>query len=94
MRQRNDGGSSATRQMSRVRAPVEVPEEIVEQVRTLCLALPEVTVPVDGWAQSFDIRRRSFCLLMAREGLAGKPVPCADPQLAKRPEPRFTRRGR
>jgi len=61
--------------MSRVRAPVEVPEDIVERVRTLCLALPEVTVRIDGWAQSFDIRRRSFCLLMAREGPAGKPVP-------------------
>jgi predicted DNA-binding protein (MmcQ/YjbR family) len=34
-----------------------------------------VTVRVDGWAQSFDIRRRSFCLLMAREGRTGKPVP-------------------
>jgi len=63
------------RQVSRVRAPVEVPEDIVERVRTLCLALPEVTVRVDGWAQSFDIRRRSFCLLVAREGPAGKPVP-------------------
>jgi len=61
--------------MSRVRAPVEVPEEIVERVRTLCLALPEVTVRVDGWAQSFDIRRRSFCLLVAREDSTGKPVP-------------------
>ena len=55
--------------MSRVRAPVAVPEDIVERVRALCLALPEgVTVRVDGWAQSFDIRRRSFCLLVAREG--------------------------
>ncbi len=75
MRQGNDGGSSAARQVSRVRAPVEVPEDIVQQVRTLCLALPEVTVRVDGWAQSFDIRRRSFCLLVARQGPAGKPVP-------------------
>src|SRR5580658_5610306 len=57
---------------SRVSAPVEVPEDIVERVRTLCLALPEVTVRVDGsltrtrsTAQSFDIRRRSFCLLVA-----------------------------
>ncbi len=74
-RQRNDGGSPAARQMSRVRAPAEVPEDIVERVRRLCLALPEVTVRVDGWAQSFDIRRRSFCLLVARESLAGKPVP-------------------
>ena len=75
MRLGNDGGSSAARQRSRVSAPVEVPEDIVERVRTLCLALPEVTVRVDGWAQSFDIRRRSFCLLVAREGRTGKPVP-------------------
>jgi len=61
--------------MSRVSAPVQVPEDIVERVRALCLALPEVTVRVDGWAQSFDIRRRSFCLLVATEDSAGKPVP-------------------
>lgn len=61
--------------MSRVQAPVEVPEDIVERVRALCLALPEVTVRIDGWAQSLDIRRRSFCLLVAREGPAGKPLP-------------------
>jgi YjbR len=68
--------------MSRVSAPVEVPEDIFERVRTLCLALPEVTVRVDrsltrtrSTAHSFDIRRRSFCLLVAREGPTGKPVP-------------------
>jgi predicted DNA-binding protein (MmcQ/YjbR family) len=62
--------------------PVEVPEEIVERIRTLCLALPEVTVRVDysltrarSTAQSFDIRRRSFCLLVAWEDSTGKPVP-------------------
>jgi hypothetical protein len=50
--------------MSRVRAPVEVPEDVFERVRTLCLALPEVTVRVDvsvtrtrSTAHSFDIRR-------------------------------------
>ena len=66
---------------SRVSAPVEVPEDIVERIRTLCLALPEVTVRVDysrtrarSTAQSFDIRRRSFCLLVAVEDSAGKPV--------------------
>jgi hypothetical protein len=65
-----------------VSAPVEVPDDIVERVRTLCLALPEVTVRVDyslvrtrSTAQSFDIRRRSFCLLVAREDPAGQPVP-------------------
>jgi hypothetical protein len=76
---RNDGASSAAPPVS---APVEVPEDIVERVHTLCLALPEVTVRVDyslttqrSTAWSFDIRRRSFCLLVARAGRAGKPVP-------------------
>jgi predicted DNA-binding protein (MmcQ/YjbR family) len=65
-----------------VSAPVEVPEDIVERVRTLCLALPEATVRVDyslirarSTARSFDIRRRSFCLLVAVEDSNGKPVP-------------------
>ena len=63
-------------------APVKLPEDIVERVRALCLALPEVTVRVDesrikarSTAYSFDIRRRSFCLLVAVEGSTGKPVP-------------------
>ena len=62
--------------------PIEVPEDIFERVRTLCLALPEVTVRVDpsrirtrSTAHSFDIRRRSFCLLVAREDPTGKLVP-------------------
>jgi hypothetical protein len=66
----------------RVSAPVEVPQDIVERIRALCLALPEVTVRVDeslttarSTARSFDIRRRSFCLLVARQDAAGKPVP-------------------
>jgi hypothetical protein len=65
-----------------VSAPVEVPEDIVERVRALCLALPEVTVRVDysqtrsrSTAQSFEIRRRSFCLLVAGQGQTGKSVP-------------------
>jgi hypothetical protein len=75
-------GYSAPRQSSSVRPQVEVPEDMSERVRTLCLALPEVTVRVDysqtrerSTAQSFDIRRRSFCLLVAREGRTGKVVP-------------------
>ena len=82
-------------------ALIEVPEDIVERIRTLCLALPEVTVRVDeslvrqrSTALSFDIRRRSFCLLVAREGPAGKPVPLlvlrADPD-ARRCCPSATR---
>jgi predicted DNA-binding protein (MmcQ/YjbR family) len=62
--------------------PVEVPEDILERIRTLCLALPEVTVRVDpslsrdrSTAHSFDIRRRSFCLLVAWEDSAGRTVP-------------------
>jgi hypothetical protein len=65
-----------------VSAPVEVPEDILERIRTLCLALPEVTARVDdslssarSTAHSFDIRRRSFCLLVARKDSTGKPVP-------------------
>ena len=61
---------------------VEVPEEIVERVRGLCLALPEVTVRVDESRSSarstawvFDIRRRPFCVLVAREYAPGKAVP-------------------
>ena len=61
---------------------MEVPEDVQGRVRALCLALPEVTVRVDeslsparSTAWSFDIRRRSFCLLMAREGSAGQAVP-------------------
>jgi hypothetical protein len=63
-------------------APVEIPQDIVERVRTRCLALPEVTVRVDeslsparSTAWSFEVRRRSFCLLVARRDPAGRPVP-------------------
>jgi hypothetical protein len=82
VRQGNGGGSPAARRSARASAPVEVPADIFKRVRTLCLALPEVTVRVDGsltrtrsTAHSFDIRRRSFCLLVAREGPTGNPVP-------------------
>jgi predicted DNA-binding protein (MmcQ/YjbR family) len=74
-----------------VSAPLEVPEDIVERIRTLCLALPEVTVRVDdpltdtrSTAWSFDVRRRSFCLLVAWKNSAGRSVPLlvlrADPE--------------
>jgi hypothetical protein len=74
-----------------VSAAIEVPEDIVERVRALCLALPEVTVRVDyprssarSTAWSYDIRRRSFCLLVAAEDPSGEPVPLlvlrADPE--------------
>jgi len=63
-------------------APIEVPDDLVERIRALCLALSEVTVRVDdsltssrSTAWSFEIRRRSFCLLVARENPDGKPVP-------------------
>ena len=78
----SDGDFSATRQASNVRPQVEIPEDVGTRVRTLCLALPEVTVRVDysqtrqrSTAVSFDIRRRSFCLLVAREGRTGTAVP-------------------
>ena len=62
-------------------APVEVSEDIVERVCTQRVALPEVTVRVRqsltrtrSTAYSFDIRQRSFCLLVAVEDPTGKPV--------------------
>ena len=62
--------------------PVEIPRAVFEQVTALCLALPEVTVRVDQprveWrstAHSFDIRRRSFCLLIATADASGTAVP-------------------
>jgi YjbR len=65
-----------------VSEPAEVPQDIIERVRALCLALPEVTVRVDysltetrSTAWSFDIRRRSFCLLVATQDPAGQAVP-------------------
>jgi predicted DNA-binding protein (MmcQ/YjbR family) len=74
-------------------APVEVPADIVRRIRALCLALPEVTVRIDSsrvssrsTAWSYDIRRRSFCLLVAREDSKGKAVPLL--VLRARPEER------
>jgi hypothetical protein len=75
-------GVSSTAKDARAGSPVEVPGGLTERVRTLCLALPEVTVRVDAsltrsrsTAYSFEIRRRSFCLLVALEGRSGEPVP-------------------
>jgi predicted DNA-binding protein (MmcQ/YjbR family) len=69
---------------------VEIPKDIFERIKALCLALPEVTVRVDAslvtarsTAHSFDIRRRSFCLLIALEGAKGESVP----QLVLRADP-------
>jgi hypothetical protein len=73
---------SNTANDGRASSPIEVPEDIVERVSSLCLGLPEVTVRTDAsliearsTAHSFDIRRRSFCLLVALRGPAGQPVP-------------------
>jgi predicted DNA-binding protein (MmcQ/YjbR family) len=61
---------------------VQIPEDVEERVRSLCLALPKVTVRIDesrtrarSTAHSFDIRRRSFCLLVATADPTGRPVP-------------------
>jgi hypothetical protein len=60
---------------------VEVPGDVVERIRALCLALPEVTMRVDesliaarSTAWSYEVRRRSFCLLVARADPAGEAV--------------------
>ena len=75
-------GVSGTANDAFASSPIEIPGDILERVRALCLGLPEVTVRIDAsltrsrsTAHSFDIRRRSFCLLVALEGRTGKPVP-------------------
>jgi predicted DNA-binding protein (MmcQ/YjbR family) len=68
-----------------------IPQDVVDRIRGLCLALPEVTMRVDAsrssarsTAWSFDIRRRSFCLLLAVKGRDGMPAP----RLVLRADPR------
>jgi hypothetical protein len=65
-----------------VTEPIELPADLVERIHAICLALPEVTVRVDysrvrerSTAYSFDIRRRSFCLLVAVQDPSGRMVP-------------------
>ena len=69
----------------------ELPEDVLERVRRLCLTFPEVTVRIDesrtqarSTAYSFDIRGKSFCLLVAKQGRSGTAVPLlvlrADPE--------------
>jgi hypothetical protein len=79
---RRDDRSSAARPDPRLGAPVKIPEQVYERVSALCLALPEVTVRVDeprisarSTAWSYDIRRRSFCLLVAVRSRNAEPAP-------------------
>ena len=83
MEETNEDDSSPTRRTSHSPEgkPVEIPKDIFERIGALCLALPEVTVRVDAsrvtarsTAHSFDIRSRSFCLLIALEGAEGESV--------------------
>ena len=44
-------------------------------VREVCLGLPEVVEHADGWARNFEIRKRSFCLVVGRDSpTEGAPV--------------------
>lgn len=40
-------------------------------VREVCLSLPEVLEYAEGWARNFEIRKRSFCLVVGREAPTG-----------------------
>jgi hypothetical protein len=51
-------------------------------VRRICRALPEVVEHADGWARNFEIRRRSFCLLVD----AGRSPGASAPVLVLRAE--------
>jgi hypothetical protein len=66
----------------RTTSPIEIPGDVLPRVDALCMALPEVTVRIDAslvrsrsTAYSFDVRRRSFCLLVARQARTGRPAP-------------------
>lgn len=79
---RNARDSLAKRQPTTNKPLIELPAQIEQTIRKLCLALPEVTERVDqplvrerSTAYSFDIRRRSFCLLVATAGPGGTPIP-------------------
>jgi hypothetical protein len=59
---------------------IEVAEDIVERIHAIGRALPAVTERVDfsrvrtrSTAWSLDIRRGSFCLLVASEATTGRP---------------------
>jgi hypothetical protein len=81
LRCRRTNSRICSRRRPAVDGPVKIPEQVYDRVRALCLALPEVNVRVDesrvstrSAAWSFDIRRRSFCLLVAVKGRDGKPL--------------------
>ena len=65
----------------------QLPDGVLGVVREICLALPETTERVahgaHGAAHSFDIRRRSFCLLIVpdtpTEGMVAILLFCASP---------------
>jgi len=48
------------------------PEAISAAVRDICRSLPETTEHAQGWASNYEIRRRSFCLLVADESPGGR----------------------
>jgi hypothetical protein len=86
----SDDRSSAAHRDPRVGAPVKIPAPVYERVSSLCRALPEVTARADeprisarSTAWSYDIRRRSFCLLVAVRPQNAEPAP----RLALRVDP-------
>jgi hypothetical protein len=51
-----------------VSAPVAVPADIVERIRTLCLALPEVTVRIDtDWEEIRELVTESYRILAPKK---------------------------
>lgn len=48
---------------------------MLERMRKACLARPETSLRCDGFAHTFQIRRRAFAVLLAPPNQAGVPVP-------------------
>jgi len=56
---------------ARVSASAEVPEDIVERIRTPCLALPEVTVRVEDWVNQLRHPEECSSQLRHRDSVPG-----------------------
>ena len=60
-----------------------VPAKVVKQVRKICLALPETNERADEWGHLFNIRRSTYCMLLAPPDPAGRTTP----MIVFRPDP-------
>jgi hypothetical protein len=61
--EKDDGRPPGSLGGPRASAPIEVPEDIVERIRTLCLVLPEVT----DWEEIGELVTESYRILAPKK---------------------------